>query len=366
MKPAEQGAALLVMLLVLVVGAGTLLVSKLNRNLALRHNQQQDATALAEARAALIGYAMRHASQPGQLPCPDRDNDGEAEASCNSAARQVGRLPWKTLDLGDLRDGSGERLWYVVSDGHRPNGSAQLNSDTAGQLSLDGTGDLVALLIAPGAALSGQNRSNANNRSRYLDQANADLDGAYVSTWPVNDPPDFNDRVLGISRGELMRFVEMRVGAEARNALLAYQAANGYYPWAAALGDASFTCVNGLARGHLPLASDASCTTANLSADLPAWFAANGWPALVHYHVSGRCVPGTSGCSGSGNWITVTPDTTSAEAVVITAGPALTGQNRPATTESDLLDSAENADGDEVYEDLPVSATSNDQIRIVR
>ena len=135
---------------------------------------------------------------------------------------------------------------------------------------------------------------------------------------------------------------------------------------AAALGDASFTCVNGLARGHLPLASDASCTTANLSADLPAWFAANGWPALVHYHVSGRCVPGTSGCSGSGNWITVTPDTTSAEAVVITAGPALTGQNRPATTESDLLDSAENADGDEVYEDLPVSATSNDQIRIVR
>ena len=366
MKRAEKGAALLVMMLVLVVGAGTLLVSKLNRNLALRQNQGQDAAALAKARAALIGYAMRHASQPGQLPCPDRDNDGEAEASCNSAARQVGRLPWKTLDLGDLRDGSGERLWYVVSDGHRPNGSAQLNSDTPGRLSLDSTGDLVALLIAPGAALSGQNRSNANNRSRYLDQANADLDGAYVSTWPVNDPPDFNDRVLGISRGELMRFVEVRVGAEARKALLAYQAANGYYPWAAALGDASFTCVDGLSRGHLPLATGGSCSSPDLAADLPAWFTANNWTAVVYYQVSDRCTPGTSSCGGSGNWITVTPDTNSAEAVVITAGQALAGQGRPATTESDLLDSAENADGDEVFEDLPVSATSNDQIRVVR
>jgi hypothetical protein len=34
-------------------------------------------------------------------------------------AERLGRLPWKTLGLPDLRDGDGERLWYAVSSATR-------------------------------------------------------------------------------------------------------------------------------------------------------------------------------------------------------------------------------------------------------
>src|SRR5690606_298057 len=33
--------------------------------------------------------------------------------------QRLGRLPWKTLGLPDLRDGHGERLWYAVSTRHK-------------------------------------------------------------------------------------------------------------------------------------------------------------------------------------------------------------------------------------------------------
>jgi len=81
--------------------------------------------ALAQAREALIAYAVDRpinaATGPGYLPCPDLDGDGWAESTCGSLdgalgqADRLGRLPWKTLGLADLRDGYGERLWYAVS-----------------------------------------------------------------------------------------------------------------------------------------------------------------------------------------------------------------------------------------------------------
>ena len=87
------------------------------------------ARALAQAREALIAYAADRpidaAVGPGYLPCPDLDNDGWAEATCGSLAgdvgqeQRLGRLPWKTLGLPDLRDGHGERLWYAVSTKHK-------------------------------------------------------------------------------------------------------------------------------------------------------------------------------------------------------------------------------------------------------
>src|SRR5690348_14815456 len=85
--------------------------------------------ALAQAREALIAYAAERpidaAVGPGYLPCPDADDDGWAESTCGSLsghlgqAERLGRLPWKTLGLPDLRDGSGERLWYAVSTRHK-------------------------------------------------------------------------------------------------------------------------------------------------------------------------------------------------------------------------------------------------------
>src|SRR5215470_7444650 len=72
--------------------------------------------ALAAAQQALIAYAASNRTLPGRLPCPDTTNTGVADTSCGAAGQnQIGRLPWKTLGLTDLRDGSGECLWYAVS-----------------------------------------------------------------------------------------------------------------------------------------------------------------------------------------------------------------------------------------------------------
>ena len=51
--------------------------------------------------------------------------------------RIIGRLPWKTFGLPDLRDGSGERLWYALSPNFRDNPSVSpLNSDTRGSITV--------------------------------------------------------------------------------------------------------------------------------------------------------------------------------------------------------------------------------------
>ncbi|HET7729179.1 MAG TPA: hypothetical protein VFK48_04015 [Usitatibacter sp.] len=85
--------------------------------------------AIAQAREALLAHAadrpIDRAVGPGYLPCPDLDGDGWAEPTCGSLtgesgqAQRLGRLPWKTLGLPDLRDGHGERLWYAVSSRHK-------------------------------------------------------------------------------------------------------------------------------------------------------------------------------------------------------------------------------------------------------
>jgi hypothetical protein len=91
--------------------------------------EQASERALAQAREALLAYAADRPIDsrvgPGYLPCPDIDDDGWAEATCGSLsgdvgqAQRLGRLPWKTLGLPDLRDGHGERLWYAVSSRHK-------------------------------------------------------------------------------------------------------------------------------------------------------------------------------------------------------------------------------------------------------
>lgn len=120
-----RGTALLmaIVLLVAVLAAAAALQAS-TRSLTIERERASE-SALAQAREALIAYAADRAINasvgPGYLPCPDLDNDGWAESTCGSLAgdtgqeQRLGRLPWKTLGLPDLRDGHGERLWYAVS-----------------------------------------------------------------------------------------------------------------------------------------------------------------------------------------------------------------------------------------------------------
>lgn len=379
----QSGAAVLVLLVVIIMGSAFLLVSKLNKGVNMRTNQSQDIAALATARDALIGASVLSTVQPGRLPCPDLTNDGVSAAACPTAATQIGHLPWQTLGLGDLRDSSGERLWYAVADSHRPGGSAQINSDTAASLTVDGAPapGIVAVVFAPGEILNGQNRANPNNVASYLEDDNIDFDTNLVTQAPpppAGAPPNFNDRLIVISRNELMKHVERHVVAEVRTALNNYFATpgNDFFPYAAELDDPAYNCADTLTRGRLPLASGTppslpACTgVPDFLPFLPGWFTANNWQQVVYYTIAPACAPGTAGCSGAG-FLTVNnlPVPGGKRALIIAAGPSITGQNRspanPAISEADFMEDPENTNVNDTYASLPLTTTENDQIRVV-
>ena len=168
----QAGAALLVMMAILVIGMSSFMVAALNQT-SMNESaaaQHRNAAVLAEAKSALIGYVVREVldlSQniPGRLPCPESPidagsaNEGRACSACSAAFptnKTIGRLPWRTLGVGKLLDSAAEPLWYVVSPNwvlSTPNPPPVINAGSVGQLSVDGVGDVVAIIIAPGRPL---------------------------------------------------------------------------------------------------------------------------------------------------------------------------------------------------------------------
>ncbi len=369
----QKGMVILVMMTIIILGSAMLLVSGLNDNAWQRHGGMDTARALAQARQALAGFAAASPTRPGELPCPDVNDDGLADYSAGSCASLTGRLPWRTLGLGDLRDGRGERLWYGVSGNLRANAASVINSNTMGQLVVDGQGGYAAVVLAAHEGLSGQLRSAANrNQPRaYLEGDNATPgDNRFVTQGSA----PFNDRLLALATEELMVLVERRVVGEMARYLRDYYAVNGFYPYAARIGDGpGYYCDNALRNGLLPLAigagyipgSGVDCAgLPGWNTPLPAWFAGNGWHELVYYAVAAPCTAGSALCNGPGSLITVdnlpapNDDKT---ALLAAAGAPLGGQTRPPGTVSDLLEGAENTDGDDIYEVLAAGAASNDQ-----
>jgi hypothetical protein len=251
-KARSRGTALVAATLALLVALGMFLVLEIAAGPGSAERERVTARALAAAREALIAYAadrpISAAVGPGYLPCPDTDNDGWAESTCGSQsgdigqAERLGRLPWKTLGLDDLRDGHGERLWYAVSSKHKGllncaasracvdmSPDAALGTitvrDNSGTLLHDGTiaepyrafeGGAVAVILAPGPPLARaapggggaeQSRSCAPGdcdalgrcvaepprRAATCDPANY-LDRAPEARYAFEDNSDFHDR----------------------------------------------------------------------------------------------------------------------------------------------------------------------------
>ncbi len=291
----QQGAVILTLMLVVLSASSFVVIKALNANTVRR--AQVDLTtkqALMEAKSALMGYAIAyHATTPtlgkgpGHLPCPDHDAAGtqgssDAVPDCTVASsNETGRFPWRTLGMHELLDGSGAPLWYAVSNGHRAMANPPLNSETAGALQVDAATDVVAVIIAPGAALAGQYRDTANeyDAADFLEDENASVgDNTFVSI--ASD--DFNDVIVRITRGELMAAVERTVLNEVAAALDNYfddpdadddtsgddpdcgadTDCDDGYPWLSDFADPSTSNYVGaidnfgggdLAFGHLPL-----------------------------------------------------------------------------------------------------------------
>jgi hypothetical protein len=238
----QQGMAMIALITLLALISAYLISSLLTRTnsevLVDRSQRAQDA--LLQAKAALIAYAADPSStQPGALPCPDTNNDGVGEPSCSGTNVVVGRLPWQSLGTGDLRDASGERLWYALSPRFRKMASNVINSDTRGQLTLtDTTGtastsNIVAVVIAPGQTLGGQSRdtANANNAASYLENTNAGTTGTYTYTTTAQPSDTFNDRIIAITEAELFAVVEPVVASMIERDVKPYLATY-YTQWA--------------------------------------------------------------------------------------------------------------------------------------
>ena len=277
----EQGAALLVLMLLAFLAAANWLIQQRGGESAANARGAVDrttSTALAQAKEALLGRAASDDNRPGSLPCPDTDNDGDSEmfAGVNCPA-YVGRLPWRTLHVPEVLDGNGERLWYALSTNLRDHPSAQpINAQLVAQLSLDGRPNVAAIIFSAGASLAGQNGRPSNAVADYLDGTNADGDNAYAS-GPAS--PTFNDAALAITQDDLFRAVRRRVLAELRGAptssgLRRYRAEQGAFPWADSGGDGFAD--SGEASGGLPY-RELTMTPAQ------AWLNDNAWLPLIDY-----------------------------------------------------------------------------------
>lgn len=364
----QRGAALLLLLAVVVVAASYTLLKRLNHTPSGLDRTSDTALVLGEAKTALIGYALKSTNRPGELPCPDTSNSGNS-GSMPCTGNITFRFPWKALGLPDLRDSSGERLWYVVDPAFA--GSTVINSETMPALTIDGgTTRYAAIIIAPGKSLPGQSRSGGQQNSiqRYLEADNANNDAFFVTAASG----DFNDRLLGITRDELLQAVERRVLKKTANQLNAYFAAHGYFPNPAPPGSPDCLATAGL----VPMNIAASCASqAPWGADaLPAWFQNNGWDQLIWYVISDDCDQSATRACGSvpANLLRIDApggNRTDVRALLIAGGPVLASvvpaQSRPPGGDDDLLDSAENRDDDARFEILPVDTNSNDQVRVI-
>jgi hypothetical protein len=425
-------------MVVLIVASA--LLSRLNAGAVRREFDDQTTRVLAQAKEALIAFAATYPDYypagtpnttegPGQLPCPDTDDNGVADPPCGAVGLvpDTRRLPWRQLGLFDLRDGSGERLWYAVSGNHKNNAkTSPLNSETPGTLTIDGVGDFVAVVLAPGPALDGQSRGAVLVNSDYLEGGNEDGDEHFFS-GPIG--ASFNDRLIGVTRDDLMRAAERRVMGEVRLLLNRYRVdhSNAYYPALRPLALVGGTATGGgvgmlsdtaasfsspavevgdivyrtsAPQGHAPImqvnpndllfsgpesfaVGDTyeirkrkgrvpSVLDIDASRHAPAWFFSEGWDVLTYVAVSSAEVEGGAApCVAGSTCLTLLNSVgpiDDKKAIVLVVGRPLTGQSRapgnPAETIADYFEGA-NADGDDVYTRAAPGAAFNDQAAAV-
>lgn len=399
----QRGAALIVMLVIMIMGTTTFLVSALNSSSLQIERDKKTANALAKAKEALISYAVSSenaggsTARPGNFPCPDTDAPntigyGDENALCTAGA--IGRLPWKTLGIPELLDDSGEPLWYALSGNFRKT-SSRINSDTLGTLQIyDNSGstlltpagsEAVAIVFAPRNPLPGQLRSTSSTAlcattgttialnlcaANYLDAAsgrnNWTIGGPFIA---ANNSNSFNDRLIAIRTRDFMPTIEKRVAKELKAILEDYRATNGVYPFPAPFN----TCTNSgncdsdnsICRGHLPFnalpndwgGSNALPTTAGGS----SWFIDNRWYRVIYYSAgTNRLASPPAGCDPSLN---VSGNNT--PALFFMPGTPLGSISRiyPNNNLSWYLEDSSNQDMNDIY--VSPTASSNDQLYVL-
>jgi hypothetical protein len=206
-RRAQRGAALLLFLAIVVLALSMVIFRGLGKwGHATTARRNVNAEALAQAKAALIGYVAKEVLDlsedvPGRFPCPESlgvagtTGEGVAAGNCDptyASNQTIGRLPWRTLGVDKLVDSAAEPLWYAVSPGWvaTATSSPTINAGTAGQLSFDGTSDVVAVIFAPGPPIT-SNPTAPQIAAGCAARAQARSDRSHVATSSAN--PDYRD-----------------------------------------------------------------------------------------------------------------------------------------------------------------------------
>lgn len=233
-RPSRQsGAALMALILVLFISASSVIVRELNVRVGFQETDADTRKEMINAKETLIAYAGNFAELnssgigPGRLPCSDYTNDGVADtAYCGT--QYTYRLPEATttsqgtvFNFSDAYAGIGQQFWYAISPAFRDSGVNGLNSGTSGALTLDGEPGYVAVIIAPGSAVTNQDRSEAETwagnyygLTNYLEGNNGMLNTRVFENAVSVDSDFYNDVVIGITHSEIMTPVTARVVKE--------------------------------------------------------------------------------------------------------------------------------------------------------
>ena len=287
---AQRGVALWMLLILVAMAGGYAFYRSANSQFNSIGQETKVAATLARAKDALIAYAVTDNDRPGSLPCPDLatnnagfsniPGDGKTDMfTVNQCPIYVGWLPWVTLDLPELTDDTGTRLWYVLAPALRNHDSAQpINSDTLTGRHLHDRAVLksevrkpVGTLEVRGArgAIPSQNRPS-QNPADYLDGENGNGNDHKYVTGPKSD--SFNDLVLVITRQELMAAVEKRVANELRSCLAQHAAssanAGNRYPWPAPFSANGFQGKENSYFGRVPTTQPGSGPEAALKSTI--------------------------------------------------------------------------------------------------
>lgn len=272
----QSGIALLAFSVLLAIVSVGLLVERLStrsQNNTARERASNEV--LAHAKANLIAWSVSHPTEPGRLPWPDRNGDGNYDGASDcvttgfSSAHLLGRFPHAgdaapcdVVSLGSFDvDGFGEPLWYAVSRNLLWNRGQAATDPPLNPGLLDAgasypwltvrdengnvlSNRVAAVIIAPGGVVANQARSGAApSPGQYLDSVtvgattydNSDADLDFImypdSRKTSTDSDSFNDQLIYITVDELMRPVEQRVLGDAAVALQAYRTSRGRYPW---------------------------------------------------------------------------------------------------------------------------------------
>ncbi|MFH1216374.1 MAG: hypothetical protein V1706_07730 [Pseudomonadota bacterium] len=407
----QKGAALFLMVLVLLVGGVSLLFKAGGGNRGAIDENNATRLALAQAKELAISFAVANLAAPGGLPFPDRNADGNYDGSgdCvtagfNPTQHLLGKWPFRTEDgcgmsvpaFGKpLQDGGGEVLWYTVSAGlvrSVAGGYPVINSEILGNnwfTVVNGQGAVLTnraalVIMAPGRVVQAQSRAGAVAAAQFLEGVT--VGGVSYTNYAIEAGDTgfvaqaadtaFNDQLIYATIEELMAVVEKRVLAQGKALVREYRNSCGQYPWPRPYTNPrtapNFNSVAGTVEGLLPVGVALPVnwgTGCAAGISIPAWMTANRWHHLSYYAVGSGAVQAGAGCTAGLDCLTVTgwamPDNNK-EAVVLQAGDALTGQNRAAAAGlGDYFEAANAVALDRLFT-VQGAAPFNDRLEVVR